>query len=487
MTRQTSRLEFALVALLALRLLAWVFLRPPWAGFDEPYHHSYVLDSAKRLTWPRFRAVTLDRALVDETRRWPVPPEYATLSSAESNYETQQSPLYYWVSGLLLRQLPTTSPIVSLYLLRLLNGVLGLLAGLVVLGAARRLLAEQAWLPIAFLAFTPGLGLALTRVSNDTLAALLMSLATAAVLDSTSRRSVLRGALAGGLAPWAKLYGLAVVPVNLVRSFAAGRKKRAPAVVLLLGPPLLLGLLSWRLHGHVFPLQENLRVEHSAALAEVPWLRNLWTIAKTHVFVSGSPARVFPKWLYLAALALLSAGIGRTLLEILRHGSARDRSNLAWLAAPLLLFGASLLYHSWRNYSFFHGPGGTGGWYLWAVLLPESLVVTWGLARKPLPVFTLGAILAFFLVLTIAGDAVLFFGSVGGLATAGHEVVGIHWPTGSFWSVFLASRPHAAALAAVLGAVASWLLGGAILLHLGKNAGGTALPSTPANTISARS
>jgi hypothetical protein len=202
----------------------------------------------------------------------------------------------------------------------------------------------------------------------------------------------------------------------------------------------------------------------------VPWLRNLWTIAKTLVFVSGMPPRVFPKWLHLVALALLAAGVGRTLRQILRHGTEQDRSNLAWLAAPLLLFGASLLYHSWRNYSFFHGPGGTGGWYLWAVLLPESLLVTWGLARKPPPAFALGAMLSFFLVLTIVSDAVLFFGSVGCLVTAGQEVVGIQWPSRSIWGVFLASRPHAAALAAVLGVVSSWLLAAAILLHV--SAGG---------------
>lgn len=485
MTRATARLELALVALLALRLLAWVFLLPPWAGNDEPYHHSYVLDSARHLAWPKFRAVSLDRALVDETRRWPVPPEYATLSPAETNYETQQSPLYYWMSGLLLRLLPATSPVVSLYLLRLVNMVLALLAGLVVLGTARRLLGEQAWLPIAFLALTPGLGFALTRLSNDALATFLMSLAAAAVLNSASRRSVLSGALAGGLAPWAKLYGLAVVPVNLTRSLTASGKKRVPAVALLLGLPLLLALLSWRLHGHIFPLQENLRVEHAEPLTEVPWLRNLWTIAKTHVFVSGMPARVFPKWLYLAALALLAAGVDRTLRQILRHGTEQERSNLGWLAALLLVFGASLLYHSWRNYSFFHGPGGTGGWYLWAVLLPESLLVTWGLARKPPPILVLEAILAFFLVLTIAGDAVLFFGSVGCLVTAGQEVVGVQWPSHSIWSLFLTSRPHAAALTALFGAVASWLLGGTIILRLGNQTGGRHPSSMPADRIPA--
>jgi hypothetical protein len=484
-TRATARLEFALVALLALRLLAWVFLLPPWAGFDEPYHHSSVLDSARRLAWPRFRAVTLDRTLVDETRRWPVPPEYARLTPAETNYETQQSPLYYWASGLLLRLLPATSPVVSLYLLRILNAVLALLAGLVVLGAARRLLAGQAWLPIAFLALTPGLGLALTRVSNDALATLLMSLAAAAVLESTSPRFVIWGALAGGLAPWAKLYGVAVVPVNLARSLAAGGRKRALEVALLLGPPLLLAFLSWRLHGHIFPLQENLRVQHAAPLTEVPWLRDLWTIAKTHVFVSGMPVRVFPKWPYLVALALLAAGVGRTLRQILRHGTGQDRLNLAWLAAPLLLFGASLLYHSWRNYSFFHGPGGTGGWYLWAVLLPESLLVTWGLARKPPPVLAFRAILAFFLVLTIVGDAVLFIGPTGCLLTAGQEVVGIQWPSRPIWGLFFASRPQAAALAAVLGAVASWLLAGAILRRLRGKVGETPSSSTPADRIPA--
>ena len=62
------------LALLGLRLLAWAFLLPPWSGYDEAYHHAYILDVREQLVWPEIGEFTLGEeiaeiALVESRRR----------------------------------------------------------------------------------------------------------------------------------------------------------------------------------------------------------------------------------------------------------------------------------------------------------------------------------------------------------------------------------------------------------------------------------
>lgn len=450
--RRGPSLRSVFLLALVLRALAWVFLLPPWGGFDEPFHHSYVLDQRDRLRWPAFDGIGLRADVAGEARKWAPLEENRGLAGGQPNYETQQSPLYYWVSGILLRAAPAVEPLATLYALRLFNAALLVLAALLTARAARRLFGSSDWLPIAYLALMPGLGLGLCRVSNDALAALLISVAVAATLPGSSPLFQAVGAMAAGFSSWAKLYGAACVPGALLAAMRG--PMRTLRWCLAIVPAAALLALSWWVHRQIFPLQENILQHRDAGLFEVPWAKDVWTLAKTHVFVSGVPSLVLPKLVYLAALALLGFAAARTL-----GCWRRDRRTLVYLAIPLAVFFLSLLYHAWRNYSVVRAPGGTGGWYLWAMLLPESLWITWGLARRPCaPGWrTLG--LGIFAVLTAAGDVVLFGQPGDALLVHGREVVGLSGSSlPAAWGHFADSRPAGQAVLAVALALASWIV-----------------------------
>lgn len=439
-------------AALALRALAWTFLLPPWGGFDEAFHQSYALDQAERLRWPAFGGVRLREDVAAEIRRWTLLPENRALSGGVPNYETQQSPLYYWLAGLCLRALPGRAPLSSLYFLRLANVALLLGAVLLTARSARRLFGDGAWLPLAYLALLPGLGIGVCRVTNDALAALLISLAVAATLPGASARFAVGGALSAGLSPWAKLYALACVPGSVLASMRG--RNRLVRLALAVLPVVLLLALSRAVLGRIFPIQENLVGSPDAGLLTVPWLKDLWSMAKTHVFVAGVPSLVFPKAVYVFALAWLGLAVGRTL-----RCWREDRGVLLFLAVPLVGFAASLLYHAWRSYSAVREPGGTGGWYLWSMLLPESLWMTWGLVRRPVAAAGRTAGLAVFAAITVLGDAILLGLPSRALVLDGQEVFGFRAPSlGAVWEGLAASRPPIVAVLAVGFSLASWAL-----------------------------
>src|ERR1051325_1037831 len=102
-SRVPSRLSRAFLLLYGLRLFAWVFLLPPWSGPDEPAHVSYALSNASRLRWPSYGSLEISPAVLAAVQRDSLLPEHKRLSGPVVNYETQQSPLYYWISGLFLR------------------------------------------------------------------------------------------------------------------------------------------------------------------------------------------------------------------------------------------------------------------------------------------------------------------------------------------------------------------------------------------------
>jgi hypothetical protein len=201
---------------------------------------------------------------------------------------------------------------------------------------------------------------------------------------------------------------------------------------------------------------ENVLDHREAGLFEVPWVKNIWTIGKTHLFVAGVSGIVFPKVIYVCALLLLGACVASSISALRRA----DSRLLVSLAVPLMIFGASLLYHSWRNYSYTRGSGGTGGWYLWAMLLPESLLVVWGLAARPHRAAWRTAALVAFGLLTIAGDVVLLALPGKAMVLSGREVFGVRLGAlAEAWPSFLASRPAACAGLAIAFMLISWIVG----------------------------
>ncbi|MGE5277368.1 MAG: hypothetical protein ACM3SU_10275 [Acidobacteriota bacterium] len=471
-----SDLRTLVLAFLLARLLAWAFLLPPWGGFDEPQHQGYVESCREKVFWPAYRSIAIPDPLIAEIHRWPLPhrgprafPDRAReaapgVRAPILNYETQQSPLYYLAAGRALALLPPLPPVAELYLLRFANVLLGFLVGRLACRSAAALgFGPESWLPAALLAFVPGYGIAMIRVTNDAVCALLLSIALGATarLPGDSGRSALVASFAGGLAPWAKLYGWVGVPS--VAGWALRRNSprlaRLACLFLLLVPGLLLAWGSWRINGHALPIQENLRPAGHPPLSEIPWLRDAWGIVKTFVWVSGASSLVFPNGIYVVAWLLLSAGLVLTLATM-----SQERERLLLLGVPVLLFGLALAYHSWRIFAAY-GTGGSVGWYLWALGLPLGLLTTWGLARSGRARRFLPLVLAYFLALTILADAVQVLDAAGMLRTTKNlHLTGVRALAASdLIRRFFASRPASVAAAALACAAASWLLGGVVI------------------------
>ena len=466
------------LALLALRLSTSVLLLPPWAGFDEPYHHGYAEADAARLSWPGLREIVVPPRLVQSLRRWPLPKSYAPGFAARSygegrapdrepapnpNHETQQSPLYYWAAGLLLRAFGGGDPLRELYLLRAANAALSFAIGLILLHAAGR--RRLAFLPVALLALVPGFGIENCRIANDALCGLLIGLAAfGALSESPGGWRATVGSLAAGLAPWSKLYGLTVVPWSALREAlrkSAHLAARAARVGLILGLPAILLVYSFQRFGSPFPVMYNVRGAPYVNVLVVPWLRDAWAILKSHIWMSGMDFVVFPTWMYVPPVLLLGWGAGTTL----RSAGSSDRRRLAILGAMLGSFALALAYNSWRTFGYFGGGGGTTGWYLWAAAVPEILFVTDGAIREGVMTRWALTALSVFFALTVLADAALLLWSTGLLeVSARAHILGVvRASVGEVLARYAASRPLPVALAGAALALASWAVAAVLL------------------------
>ncbi|MDQ6893896.1 MAG: hypothetical protein M3167_14585 [Acidobacteriota bacterium] len=487
-----GRLASLALVFLTLRLLTWAFLLPPWSGFDEPYHHGLVETYADDARWHSFLSVRLPPRLLKRMRDWPLYLDYSNAFAARTygeerppdrepihdpNYETLQSPAYYFAAGGLLRLLPELDPVDELFLLRGLNAIFAAGVGVLTLAAARAAgYGSRRAYPILLLGFLPGYALALVRVSNDASCAVLLSIAFLASMTHARRsggRSWLAGASAG-LSPWAKLYGWAAIP-GLAwdeirrRPWNAGTAAFLGALFL---PGLALGWLSWRINGHPISLLENLRHPGSPSILAVPWLDDAWTVIKTQIWMSGMSDIVFPTPVYL----LIAAALGYLLLCAIRPGRAIPRTpadRISDIVVPIFFFGLALAYFAYRNFALSGGPGGAGGWYLWSMALPESLLLTWGAARAPCPRTIFRVTLTVLFVLLIAGDLILFAEPSGLLilTTPTHHFRGVvPAPLSTFLSSFRSSRPAWCAGLAIALAAASWTAGAIALRRICRDA-----------------
>jgi hypothetical protein len=461
----------ALLAFFALRMIVWGALLPPWGGFDEVAHQGLIETCADQSGWPRFLSVVVPPRLV----------KASATTRTMANYETQQSPLYYIAAGRLMRLLPRWSPAGELYFLRFLSILLTLGVAILTLRASKSfdLPSRVDWLPLAWISFIPGFAIALVRVSNDALAAFLIAAALAALVRDGETRpgKDLAGAVAAGLAPWAKLYGAVVVPVSAAHWFLHRRGgERTRLLSLVLVPPALLAMFSWRLNGTIVPLQENLSAAAPVRLSEVPWARDLWTVAKTHIWVSGSDATVFPTWVYLFPVFSLVVICVGALVEGAGGGEPPAPRRAATLAVTIGFFGAAQAYHALRNFAANRKPGGSGGWYLWGTALAEALLLSLLFGMRPRLRRWLPFLFGVFLALTILGDIAVAAdsGKLLIVTEMNRHILGLRSsPIRLAVETFVSSRPAPVAILAMVLAPVSWMAGLAAILAVARGVKGS--------------
>lgn len=308
-------------------------------------------------------------------------------------YEAQQPPLYYVLFVLPYRATAGMPLVTQVLLLRLLNV---LIASVVVYLAwlAARMLLPGLLVPV-MVASLPGLMINVCRVGNESLAIVLCS----AVLVLLIRLE--RGPARLGL--WAVL-GVVMGAALLTKAYAlafllvvcwVGRKNWK-------GAGLALGLVAaiagwwywqcWLTTGTLSGEQLDVAASQGRglwgklqAVGQVRWMAVLDSAAFTHIWVGGWSFITARSWMYRVFECIGVVALVGVLW----------RARAAWVVVMLFYgaMGAALAYHALVVY-LVRGVSTALGWYLYAAVVAEALLVAQGWA-------------ALFGVRTVAGICVL--------------------------------------------------------------------------------
>jgi hypothetical protein len=430
-TGRTSNARWIIVTIWAMFLCKGVFyclLFPVWEGYDEYAHFGFIqfVANHKELPVPESvvsREVQESLALVPLPwllRQWPAPAtthdEYWRLSprersrreerlrqipvewqteAAESNlYEGKQGPLYYWLMSpihILFRHSGLPSRVL---LFRVLNVFLASAIIPLAFVAARLFFLNEALAvrTCLLIAAMPELYIDSARVGNQTLSMLLYGVLTFLCLKALDQKSesLLAIGVTLGLLLLTKAYALAAVPVVGFIIFATrpgdGRKRHwLAAAVSLASAGLiagwwyfrnfqLVGSLAWVDGAPAQPLGFFSMMRRAL---QVDWLSAADSLVGSHIWFGNWSFLAVRSWMYHVFDYLIAVmGIGLA-VALVRHRSKTVSMDIKRLGTVGLLYGgflAAIAYHVLVNF-INTGIGASTGWYLYAVILPEALLV----------------------------------------------------------------------------------------------------------------
>jgi hypothetical protein len=440
----TAVLVFVWLAFV-MRGLWYSALMPAWEGYDEPFHFAALQNVASGHGLPRADTLvslevqnslhllplpwelqfqSIPQPLTTHDDFWKLPPaerqqrvdSVRALSPQQGsqpatepiqNYESQQAPLYYWLTAVPMGWMNWLPLLSRLYLLRILNV---LLASAVVPFAwwiARRVLRSelQALGVVAIIVLLPELMINLARVGNESLALICYSLLLVAALQVAQHsRSwqwwILLG-IALGLGLLTKAYFLTAVPAVLVlaaiswwsvRTASMGMRALA-AVAVRFGAALAVTLAiagvwyarvhaatgSWSGQGDDAAMRHVSLLQKLSAIPHVDWKSGVLSVVVSHIWFGGWSFLRVPRNLYLAAMLVIVVAIAGVVIRLSRrHGAPGEIRDVLVLAAFYLCFWVGLAYHV--LVTFLHlGVSASTGWYLYALVAAEIVLLVWGL------------------------------------------------------------------------------------------------------------
>ncbi|PYT25723.1 MAG: hypothetical protein DMG58_23715 [Acidobacteria bacterium] len=435
------RLLFLVWIAFVTRGLFYCVQQPMWEGYDEWAHFAYIQHIAEHGRLP-VRGDTVSKEirsslslmpspyglngfnlpLITHDDYWRLPPEerlarkraLASLPAgfrtqtddALSLYEAQQPPLYYLIMAVPYEVFRNTSLPTRIVVLRVLSMLIASLLIPLGYGTARRIFGHgRTALVIMILpSVTPEFMIDICRIGNECLAVVLVSALILSALRLVSREAgwqawALFGALLGaGLLT--KAYVLAFTPlfivVALIRIMRVCGVRQSVA-------GLILGLMlatatagwwyqrTWQLTGTLSGEQIDVAAarfsvaEKLAAARKVDWVVALDELAFSHIWVGAWSFTSVRSWMY-RVFELIAAAGGLGFIWLCGRVVARSwrrriiglfGGRLAILAASYLLFCAGLAYHVVVDF-LVKGIPATCGWYLYAVIIPEFLMVAIG-------------------------------------------------------------------------------------------------------------
>jgi 4-amino-4-deoxy-L-arabinose transferase-like glycosyltransferase len=323
------------------------------------------------------------------------------------NYESQQPPLYYWVMALPMRWSSGMQLLSRLYLLRIVGLLLASLMVPLTYWIANGVLRSepQALGTVAILALLPELAINLARVSNESLAVVCYSSMVAAALYALRKPAAWCGWFAFGVCLGcgllSKSYVLSAIPgVFVVGHFAywrapgnetpklglagvLGRMAAALAVAMAIAGPWY-----WRMHaatGSWTGTNDEANVARLSLLqnlvqvGHVNWKSGALSVAVSHVWFGAWSFLRLPTRVYVVAFIVMAvAACGIVVRLMRRRDSMEERREVAVLCVFYVGFLTGLAYHVLINY-LGHGVSASAGWYLYATVAAEVVLLVWGL------------------------------------------------------------------------------------------------------------
>ncbi len=409
-------------------------LLPLWEGYDEPFHFSFIEyvgahHSLPLATTPVSRDVqaslhllplsweqrlhVLAPPIYTEDSYWQLPeqqrrelqeqvrllpPDWRSQTgTAPTMYEAQQAPLYYWLMAVPTRLCFSCGLPARVLLVRWLSVLLASLLIPIAYLAAVAVLGSQAEAigVVAVITCMPELMIDVSRAGNESLAIVVYSALTVLLLKAVQPRQAKWFAGAGlvlGIGLLSKAYFVLAIPAFLFTIlYAAWRspaERRPIAWNAFLGLAIAAALSSgwyWRnysLTGSWSGEENDVAAVHGglgqlfAAAAHVNWVGGVTSVLVSHVWFGGWSFLKFPRPVYLIFLAgMLAALIGLAKLI------AKDRfcsPEFLILLVVYVCFWLGLLYDMLVVH-IATGVSASDGWYMYAVVVPEVLLVACGL------------------------------------------------------------------------------------------------------------
>lgn len=521
-----------------LRALFYCAALPLWEGYDEYSHFALVqYVAAHSGRFPLGATVPNSSRAVSESRRltpgaWVVHDdgggilsyeEFFDLPSAEQKarrasleklpvaewsreeatpreplYEAQQPPLYYWILAPFYRMTEGFSLPSIVWILRSFTVLIASAAAPLAFFSGRRVFRNDVFaLGVALLVTSfPEVFMDIGRVSNEGLSlaigALSVYLALRISQEAPSTGSGVRFGTALGAALLTKAYFLALVPLAAVvlwRAWienAASRSRALRQAVAALSFCVAIGGW-WYVRNIVITGSLTGQFEDARAMANssmsllgaanhAHWAKVIDFILVSHIWLGGWSFLGVRTWMYRIVESIFVAAIVGACMQMVRQGPGLPRrKELELMAIPYMTMVAGLFFHAAQAFRA-RGSAGTVGYYLYALVVPESILLIAGMARLmpvkmrllPVPVTALILVgleqFAVWFVLFPYYAGMIRHNARGGLPTAR---VGQYWRgAGAFFDRLSAIGP-ASSPSALEAMAALYVLSTAVLIWLG--------------------
>ena len=360
------------------------------------------------------------------------------------NYESQQAPLYYWLFGVPLRAIAAIPLLSRFFVMRLLGLLFSSLLVPIAYWIGKRVFRDTclALGVVALLVLLPELMINLSRVSNETLAVVLYSLLLLFCLRIVDKpESWPNWTLAGlylGLGLLTKAYFLTTVPamaVVLASALSSSRKhadgKRYGIVLLRAAFTLLLPLLiAGRYYLHVHQATgswsgqgDDVAMGHIpvsaklAAITHVNWKSGVLSVLISHIWFGGWSFLRVPTGIYVLAFLLVALAFLGVLVRFWRASDPIfERRRVLVLAAFYATFWAGVGYHVLVTF-LNQGISASTGWYLYAAVGAELVLMAWGLQAFFSPRLVFGMLAVVLAALDLYGTVTMLMPYYAGFTT----------------------------------------------------------------------